>query len=180
MTGRANSLFKFQPTLSRVVKCKQSNAKCILDFPLFLAYLRYRIQILRCKIIQTIDRAQTLWFNVFRSTLKMFDSYLGAEGYLPQPDDIPKDCTGPVWILGCCYQDPAADLEAIRNDVTSKLWFTYRRSFVPVGSPQLTTDKGWGCMLRCGQMILAQTLVQLHLGRSWRWSSETRSVESLS
>jgi cysteine protease ATG4 len=30
-------------------------------------------------------------------------------------------------------------------------------------------------MLRCGQMILAQALIDLHLGRDWFWTPETRS-----
>lgn len=66
------------------------------------------------------------------------------------------------------------DLNHIRRDVESKLWCTYRRGFVPIGSPQLTTDKGWGCMLRCGQMVLAQAMINLHLGREWYWTYDTR------
>uniref|UniRef100_A0A182TAY6 Cysteine protease n=1 Tax=Anopheles maculatus TaxID=74869 RepID=A0A182TAY6_9DIPT len=65
-------------------------------------------------------------------------------------------------------------LETIRQDVQSRLWCTYRKGFVPIGNTQLTTDKGWGCMLRCGQMVLAQALIQLHLGRDWVWEAETR------
>ncbi|KAN0064567.1 Cysteine protease atg4 [Thecaphora frezii] len=31
----------------------------------------------------------------------------------------------------------------------------------------LTTDAGWGCMLRTGQSLLANALIDTHLGRSW-------------
>lgn len=66
------------------------------------------------------------------------------------------------------------ELELIRRDVQSRLWCTYRKGFVPLGEPQLTSDRGWGCTLRCGQMVLAQTLIELHLGRDWFWTTETR------
>ena len=56
------------------------------------------------------------------------------------------------------------DFEAIRKDIKSRLWFSYRKGFVAIGDSSYTTDKGWGCMLRCGQMLLAQALINLHLG----------------
>lgn len=67
------------------------------------------------------------------------------------------------------------DITLIRQDVVSRIWCTYRKSFVPIGGVDgLTTDKGWGCMLRSGQMVLAQALVTLHLGRDWFWEPETK------
>lgn len=34
-------------------------------------------------------------------------------------------------------------------------------------------------MLRCGQMVLAQALINLHLGRNWEWDPETKDSQYL-
>ncbi|KAM9451564.1 cysteine protease ATG4A isoform 2-T2 [Clarias gariepinus] len=84
-------------------------------------------------------------------------------------EDLP-DSEEPVWVLGQSYNSKT-EKSALLSDVRSRLWFTYRRKFSPIGGTGPSSDTGWGCMLRCGQMILAQALICSHLGRRWRWAS---------
>ncbi|RWS26296.1 cysteine peptidase 2 family C54 protein-like protein [Leptotrombidium deliense] len=82
----------------------------------------------------------------------------------------------PVWILGEKYS-VIHELDELRSDFRSKIWITYRKGFSPIGGTGPTTDNGWGCMLRCGQMVVAQALIYKHLGRNWRWKCDSNNEE---
>uniref|UniRef100_A0A1I8BYM0 Cysteine protease n=1 Tax=Meloidogyne hapla TaxID=6305 RepID=A0A1I8BYM0_MELHA len=73
------------------------------------------------------------------------------------------------------------DIELIRRISRSLIWFTYRRNWPsPIGgSGGPTTDLGWGCMIRCGQMLLAQTLTALHLGKDWQLLLHQQNMETM-
>lgn len=67
---------------------------------------------------------------------------------------------------------PHAGLEGVPKHVIdatehfqSLSWMTYRTNFPPLynGPTAFTTDCGWGCMIRSGQMLLA-TALHFHTG----------------
>ncbi|CAI2369876.1 unnamed protein product [Moneuplotes crassus] len=53
------------------------------------------------------------------------------------------------------------DKEAFTNVLKKFPWISYRSDFKEING--FTSDSGWGCMIRTGQMMIAYTLVQIKL-----------------
>ncbi|XP_051904762.1 cysteine protease atg4da-like isoform X1 [Hippocampus zosterae] len=71
--------------------------------------------------------------------------------------------SSPVMMFGKSYQlSHPGEKECFHHSFAALLWLTYRRGFPQLKGCSLTTDSGWGCLLRTGQMLLARGLL-LHL-----------------
>ena len=75
-----------------------------------------------------------------------------------------------VVILGTPYRESSKN--DIRVHVSSLFRFTYRKDFPTLNPYPISSDAGWGCMLRSAQMLMACALQRHLLGRDWRKSDK--------
>lgn len=114
----------------------------------------------------------------FRSTWDLYlRPSLTYEVGVVEYDDF-KPSEEPVYILGTKYST-FHELDDLRSNITSKIWLTYRKNFPAISGTDYTSDTGWGCMLRCGQMVVAEAVMRRHLGKDWQWSQGTKDEKYL-
>mmetsp|Transcript_3200 Transcript_3200/g.3473 ORF Transcript_3200/g.3473 Transcript_3200/m.3473 type:complete len:553 (-) Transcript_3200:211-1869(-) len=98
----------------------------------------------------------------------------GSEGKLPSSkagkvssSKSPVSTTNLAWVLGKFY-NLDTDKEEFRSHAESFFRFTYRRDFPALEPYPITSDSGWGCMLRAAQMMMGYLLRRHYFGPDWR------------
>jgi cysteine protease ATG4 len=76
------------------------------------------------------------------------------------------------YVLGLFYDSVSFPVR--RRHEFSLYWFSYRSLFPPLPPYPITTDAGWGCMLRASQMLLAEGIRRHARGRLWQPSTAAR------
>lgn len=76
-----------------------------------------------------------------------------------------------IYMFGRVYQSTMVQhAQIFQEDFRKKLWLTYRKGFAPLlveknKVAKLQSDAGWGCVIRCTQMIIANAMQKLQLSR---------------
>lgn len=123
-------------------------------------------------------------YNAVTSSLTYIKDHLlyGKQIMHPYPIDLSKE--GKVNIFDKVFTPTSeAQKEKMKKYLNIIILFTYRSGFEPIYTSHgdaKTTDCGWGCMIRCGQMILSKALLDIKLysiDNFFRSSGETISTK---
>jgi len=69
-----------------------------------------------------------------------------------------KEQLASTWIMGKPFE--VGINQEFMKEVRSLVWATYRSGFEPMVETGHATDAGWGCMIRTGQMIVAEAMTK--------------------
>lgn len=120
------------------------------------------------------------------------------------PSSTPPESSTSSFSSSLAYDEPPQDggwPAPFLDDFESRVWMTYRSAFPPIArsadpnavtslsfamrlkalaDPQggFSSDSGWGCMVRSGQSLLANTLIIHQLGRGELSSKATLTLTS--
>ena len=70
---------------------------------------------------------------------------------------------GDHWILGKGTQETQASKSDVQKIIDGIAWFSYTQNFDPIFNDlgeSVSSDAGWGCMIRTGQMLTFQCLLR--------------------
>ncbi|KAI9219877.1 hypothetical protein BC828DRAFT_384930 [Blastocladiella britannica] len=90
--------------------------------------------------------------------------FLSSTAFSQLPTDL-SDADHAV-ILGRSHSFTADGASAFLADFSCRPRLTYRTGFPPIAPSTLTSDSGWGCMIRVGQSLLLEALIRVRLGRN--------------
>ncbi|KAJ6243122.1 cysteine protease atg4 [Anaeramoeba flamelloides] len=103
--------------------------------------------------------------NKVRNSVRHYVQIRGIES------DDPIKMLGKKYNCKKQYSRPENKWEDFLQDLRSRIFLSYRNKFQSIHG--YTSDTGWGCMYRTGQMMLAQAFQQYLLGRDWTLQKST-------
>lgn len=81
-------------------------------------------------------------------------------------------------ILGEHYNIDTNSSQQLEHHLKSLFRFCYRKGIVPLEPYSFTSDAGWGCMIRCAQMLLCNTFRVQFWGSDWRIGRDLSLLQS--
>nr|Q4U3V5.1 RecName: Full=Probable cysteine protease ATG4; AltName: Full=Autophagy-related protein 4 [Cryphonectria parasitica]AAY51673.1 putative cysteine protease Atg4 [Cryphonectria parasitica] len=152
----------------------------------------------------TVDRPDQDASSTVRATLPTTPSTTTLPYPLKAVPTTPPESSSSSFSSSLAYDELLEDAGwpiAFLDDFESRVWMTYRSEFEPISKSNdprasaalsfamrlrtladqggFSSDTGWGCMIRSGQSLLANTLVICQLGRDWRRGKAARQEREI-